>query len=654
MFSLIITVMAIGLVAVLAFVGLYYGSTAASEAAARARAATLVNQGEQIVGAARLFYVNNSRPAATLQELVDEGYLQSIPAPVGTEVASSSFSLISEAVAAEPRTWTWDSSTQTLSLVRAIDQPGVCEQVNNLSFNSRTIRNAVDASVRVQCYGTPSSNAYTLLWNANTTPDVQKPDGTFVVCEGTKNIGHIPETCGRITDPAPPPTGPLSPITFPSGPTDVVTGIEEYLPGWSNNPEDGACGATVPTTQATAPLQYVIYAPSEGLLSINLALTLNTQNPVDYYALGYNYGVGAEARVRVDGQEVYSQGINLNYTEDVNTTPTLISAGTHVVTVDVSTTATLFDAYTWAELPWTTEVPAPTKKICVKQFQNAIAAKPASSGSVPPAGQLSLSGACALDSLPSSINVQNINWYCPSPGSLTTGNITYAIRYSNVVIRGTKETLDGLDPYGTALGSVFLEGTYAGTAGVSSPVLITYLNRECPMLQSAGSPYEVTDGTPLNYTNPVRVSDTELWIPGTGSNLIRGNICQGSDCYGLVDAYKEQPYSQKLSLALVSAPRMLMGGGAPPPATTIQTSDVTCSVASGRSVPFNSWGPSCNTGFTWSDSLNKCVCQPSATNTCATPNAPLPANTTNTNPNVTCLSGTMTSGKCFPWMPLGS
>ena len=652
MFSLIITVMAIGLVAVLAFVGLYYGSTAASEAAARARAATLVNQGEQIVGAARLFYVNNSRPAATLQELVDEGYLQSIPAPVGTEVASYSFSLISEAVAAEPRTrtWTWDSSTQTLSLVRAIDQPGVCEQVNNLSFNSRTIRNAVDASVRVQCYGTPNSNAYTLLWNANTTPDVQKPDGTFVVCEGTKNIGHIPDTCGRLTDPSP--VAPQSP-TNPAGPTDVVPGIEEYLPEWSNDPANGACGPTVPATQSTAPLQYVIYAPSEGLLSINLALTLNTQNPVDYFALGYNYGVGAEARVLVDGQQVFSQGINLNYTEDVSTTPTLISAGTHVVTVEVNTTATLFDAYTGAELPWTAEVPAPTKNVCVKQFQNAIAAKPASGEPVPPAGQLSLSGACTLDSLPSTINVQNVSWYCPSPGSLTTGDIAYGIKYSNVVIRGTKETLDGLDPYGTALGSVFLEGTQAGTAGVPSPVLITYLNRECPMLQSAGSPYEAIDGIPINYTGPMRVSDTELWIPETRGRLVRGNICQGGDCYGLVDAYKEQPYSQKLGLALVSAPPRWLGGGSPPPATTIQTSDVTCSVASGRSVPFNSWGPSCNTGFTWSDSLNKCVCQPSATNTCATPNAPLPTNTTNTNPNVTCTSEAMTSGMCFPWGPVG-
>lgn len=652
MFSLIITVLAIGLVAILAFVGLYYGSTVASEAASRARAATLVNQGEQIVAAARLFYINNSRSAATLQELVDAGYLQSIPAPVGSAVASSSFSLISEAVAAEPHTWTWDSSTQTLSLVRAIEQPGVCEQVNQLSFNSRTIRDAVDARVRVQCYGTPDSNSYTLIWNANIMPDIQKPDGTFVVCDGTKNIGHVPATCGVvITDPPPPTTQGGDVLVFQ--PTDKVPGIDEYLPGvWGNDPADGTCSATVPATTATAPLQYVIYAPSEGLLSINMALTLNTQNPVDYYALGYNYGVGAEARVLVDGQAVYSQGINLNYTEDVTTTPTLVSAGTHVVTVDVSTTATLFDAYTWAELPWTSEVPAPTKKVCVKQFQNAIAAKPSTNGSVPPAGQLSLSGSCSMDSLPNLIRVNNFGYYCPTPGSITWGDVGYAMQFSNIVIRGTKETLDGLNPYSTNLGAIFLEGASAGTAGTPTAPSMTYVNRECASLTGTGSPYEVTQPLPLGSLASVRVSDTELWIPGTSGQLLRGNICQGSDCYGLTDAYRDQPYAQKLSLALLSVSGMSFGGPAPT-TTTLQTSDVTCNVVSGRSAPLNSGGPTCATGFSWSESLSKCVCQPSATNTCATPNAPLPTNTTNTNPNVICVSGTLTSGKCFPWMSLG-
>lgn len=63
MFSLIITVLSIGLVAALVIAALYYGVGTADEAGARARAATLVNQGEQIVAAARLYYVNTGRPA---------------------------------------------------------------------------------------------------------------------------------------------------------------------------------------------------------------------------------------------------------------------------------------------------------------------------------------------------------------------------------------------------------------------------------------------------------------------------------------------------------------------------------------------------------------------------------------------------------------
>ncbi len=67
MFSLVITILAIALVAILAYAALYYGSSAANDAGARARAVTLVNQGEQIVGATQIFYVDNSLVTATLQ-----------------------------------------------------------------------------------------------------------------------------------------------------------------------------------------------------------------------------------------------------------------------------------------------------------------------------------------------------------------------------------------------------------------------------------------------------------------------------------------------------------------------------------------------------------------------------------------------------------
>lgn len=651
MVSLIITVLALGLVAVLAFVGLFYGSSMASEAAARARAATLVNQGEQIIGAARLFYVNNSRSPSTLQELVDDGYLQSIPSPVATTVASSSFSIISEAIAAEPHNWTWDASTQTLSLVRAIDKAGVCEQVNNLSFNSAKIQDSVDTRFRVQCYGSPDSQAYTLLWNANVPGDTKTPSGKYALCQGTENIGHTPATCGTgVAEGAPVEVAsPGAPVSS-SLPVDQIPGLADYLPGiWSSDATDGTCSNAMPGTSALTPLQYVIYSPSEGLATISMSLSVATQNAVDYWLLGYTYGTNTSARVLVDGQEVFNQWLDLNTPMDVITTPTMLTAGTHVVTVAVTADFTLMDGMSYEPLPWTAEVPPPNKKACVKQFQHAIVVKPENSAPVPPAGQLSVSGSCTMDELPYIARATIYNFYCPAPGGTALwGDLHYALNYSNIAIRGTKETLDQLNQHATMVGSVFADGPLAGTPGVFN-IPITYLYGECAALGNTSS-FETMAGEPI-AGRAIRVSDTELWVPTASGSFTRGNQPLNGDYAHYVENNINVPYFKNLNLALLSggAPSY----GPPPPLSAAALSSVACSSASGRSRPLNTWGPSCATGFAWNDTQNKCVCQPSATVVCPTPNAGLPSGATNTNTGVKCTTGTMTNGTCLPWAPAG-
>lgn len=196
MISLIVTVLAIGLVAVLVGATLYYGSSVADEAGSRARAVTLVNQGEQIVAATQIFYTNNSRAPNILQELIDLGYLTTIPVPVGVTLANTSFSIISNAVAEEPGRWTWDAATQTLALVKAVKAESVCAQVNDVGFSSKAVKNAVDTRLRVQCYGAANSAGYTVIWNANTPTDTKASDGAYAVCNGTAIIGHVPAVCG--------------------------------------------------------------------------------------------------------------------------------------------------------------------------------------------------------------------------------------------------------------------------------------------------------------------------------------------------------------------------------------------------------------------------------------------------------------------------
>lgn len=80
MFSLIITIISIALVAALAIATLYYGGSAFSQGTAKAKAATVVNHGQQITGANTL-YANDfsGNYAATVQALVDAKYLASTP-----------------------------------------------------------------------------------------------------------------------------------------------------------------------------------------------------------------------------------------------------------------------------------------------------------------------------------------------------------------------------------------------------------------------------------------------------------------------------------------------------------------------------------------------------------------------------------------------
>lgn len=91
MFSLIITIIAIALVAVLAIATLWYGTSAYIDQRVEAGAAQIINESEQIEGAILAYNVENGHPPTicdevndsncteSLQELIDAGYLKSAP-----------------------------------------------------------------------------------------------------------------------------------------------------------------------------------------------------------------------------------------------------------------------------------------------------------------------------------------------------------------------------------------------------------------------------------------------------------------------------------------------------------------------------------------------------------------------------------------------
>ena len=121
MFSLIITIISIALVAALALATLYFGGDAFNQGSAKAAAATIVNQASQINGANTLYFLDeqsyaNGDETALTTALVDNDYLSSLPS-AGDAVGGASAGY---AVAAA------DDASITLTDVK----PAVCEAVN--------------------------------------------------------------------------------------------------------------------------------------------------------------------------------------------------------------------------------------------------------------------------------------------------------------------------------------------------------------------------------------------------------------------------------------------------------------------------------------------------------------------------------------------
>ncbi|NLC21536.1 MAG: hypothetical protein GX771_06450, partial [Halomonadaceae bacterium] len=81
MFSLIITIISIALVAALALATLYFGGDAFNQGSAKAAASTVVNQAQQINGANTLHYLDFQSYATDVGDLVDGDYLASAPNP---------------------------------------------------------------------------------------------------------------------------------------------------------------------------------------------------------------------------------------------------------------------------------------------------------------------------------------------------------------------------------------------------------------------------------------------------------------------------------------------------------------------------------------------------------------------------------------------
>lgn len=116
MFSLIITIISIALVAALALATIYYGGSAFNRGSDSAKASQIINEGQQINGAAQMALADVAAgsftaPTGTVADLATGNYLATLPADFNT-TANTAVTLAST------------------SYVNATVTGGVCSQIN--------------------------------------------------------------------------------------------------------------------------------------------------------------------------------------------------------------------------------------------------------------------------------------------------------------------------------------------------------------------------------------------------------------------------------------------------------------------------------------------------------------------------------------------
>lgn len=157
MFSLIITLISIALVAALALASLYYGGPAFNKGAARAHASKILVQGYQLQGAAELYKADKGSYPVSLADLVAEDYLKSIP------VALQEQPLLPNALAAS--SWVMVAPQTPVFALTEVNAD-TCKAINQMSYGEDGILKSAREDLRTQCYGPNSSSLLAVIGKA--------------------------------------------------------------------------------------------------------------------------------------------------------------------------------------------------------------------------------------------------------------------------------------------------------------------------------------------------------------------------------------------------------------------------------------------------------------------------------------------------------
>ena len=144
MFSLIITIISIALVAALALATLYFGGDAFNQGSAKASAATVVNQAQQISGANTLHFLDKQVYGTVADLTVDGKYLASAPNPGALEGADANIG--------------YQVNTATGVITLDLASQAVCDAVNEQAGVDITAGTPIapDAGSQFSCWSNTS------------------------------------------------------------------------------------------------------------------------------------------------------------------------------------------------------------------------------------------------------------------------------------------------------------------------------------------------------------------------------------------------------------------------------------------------------------------------------------------------------------------
>lgn len=154
MFSIIITIIAIALVAALALATLYYGGDSFNKGGSAARASQIVAQGQQVLGAAELFRADRGRWPHSMEEMVSLNYLKGVPSVQSSLADAGAYSLTAHAQAAGGDVaWVMPKAGHPTFLLGSAVNVDVCRSVNVRTRGDDGILKQPHINLAAQCFG---------------------------------------------------------------------------------------------------------------------------------------------------------------------------------------------------------------------------------------------------------------------------------------------------------------------------------------------------------------------------------------------------------------------------------------------------------------------------------------------------------------------